>query len=90
VLFHMSVIFVSMTLLCSCATGRNVRGVDVMDENPRGQVIYNTRNCTNWDAERQRCNVKTCRQDASSDCQQFAAACLDTGHHYSGTKEGGT
>jgi hypothetical protein len=55
-----------------------------------GQVIYDVRNCTNWDSERNRCNVKTCKQDEKSDCKDFAAACLDTGHHYSGTAEGGT
>jgi hypothetical protein len=34
--------------------------------------------------------VKTCKKDDKSNCQQFAGACLNTGHHYAGTADGGT
>ena len=39
------------------------------------------------------CDKKTCKQGpggAEFDCGSWAKACLDTGHHYEGTKEGGT
>ena len=38
------------------------------------------------------CNVNECRQGpggATYDCASFAGHCVDAGHHWSGTREGG-
>ena len=75
------------TLLAAAACDRRP-GVNVLDQDTTGQVLATTE-CTVKNPNGT-CNVKTCKEDAKSNCLQFANACMDTGHHYSGTKEGGT
>ena len=74
--------------LCGCARMQDQPGADVLAEE-RTDVVFATTECT-VKGENGTCNVKTCKTDDKSNCQQFAGACLDTGHHYSGTAEGGT
>lgn len=36
------------------------------------------------------CNKKICKSDSESDCANFGAACIRSGHEYEGTKDEGT
>ena len=49
-----------------------------------------TTNCEVVNADGKRCDKKTCKTDAESNCEYFASRCLATGHNYTGTAEAGT
>jgi hypothetical protein len=76
-----------------CSRSSEPRGGDVLS-NQQSTVVFATTECTvknpNGTEGVDFCNVKTCKKDAASDCKDFAAACLDTGHHYEGTSDAGT
>lgn len=67
---------------------------DLFSENPDSGApgaLRRTFQCTSKNADGS-CNVNECKQGpggATYDCASFAAACVDAGHHWSGTKEGG-
>jgi hypothetical protein len=61
----------------------------VMDQNAWDQPVLKTTECLVPMANGQ-CAKKTCKQDKVSDCATFARNCVDSGHHYAGTVEGGT
>jgi len=52
-------------------------------------VIYATTECVAAHPDGVQCNKKTCKKDAQSDCSDFASACLNSGHYYSGSNDGG-
>jgi hypothetical protein len=35
------------------------------------------------------CLKKSCKKDSEGDCRTYAGYCLDAGHHWSGTSDGG-
>ena len=65
--------------------------VDVFAQRTEGGSSARTFECTSKNADGT-CNVNECKQGpggATFDCASFAAACIDAGQHWSGTKEGG-
>jgi hypothetical protein len=76
-----------LLVVSGCSTFHGVKVLDV-DNGPK--PVYKTTKCTHPNADGQRCDVKTCKADAESNCGSFATACMDTGHHYAGTNDGGT
>lgn len=73
------------------ATSR-ARRTDVLATRARNNanVVYATTECVAAHPDGQRCNKKTCKKDATSDCADFAARCVEYGHHYAGTSDGGS
>ena len=68
----------------------SMRGVMVMDVDNGATPIFKTTRCTVPNADGVRCNVKTCKADAASDCAVFADRCVQSGHNSSGGKDSGT
>lgn len=82
---------VVISLVLSVLTGCSpYRGVKVMDTDNGSPPVYKTTKCTVPNSDGVSCNVKTCKADADSHCGSFATACMDSGHHYAGTNDGGT
>lgn len=46
--------------------------------------------CTVPNADGVRCDVKTCKADAASDCSTFEVGCTTHNHTYTGDKNSGT
>jgi hypothetical protein len=95
------VISVLLMTLAGCGGGKlgNARlknisfdpTTDVFTQRTEGGSSSRTFECTSKNADGT-CNVNECKQGpggATFDCASFAAACIDAGHHWSGTKEGG-
>lgn len=88
-------VFVLAVIIAATGCSRSMapKGSDVLS-GQHSTVVYATTECTvknpNGTEGVDYCNVKTCKKDAESDCKAFANACLDTGHSYSGTSDGGT
>ncbi len=78
----------------SSPTGRSVTfdpNVDVFSDRPESGTSSRTFTCTSKNADGT-CNVNECKQGpggATFDCASYAAACVDAGHHWNGTREGG-
>jgi hypothetical protein len=76
-----------------CSGSSDPKGGDVLS-GEQSNVVFATTQCTvknpNGTEGVDFCNKKTCKKDAESDCKDFAAACLNTGHHYEGTSDSGT
>jgi hypothetical protein len=64
--------------------------VDVMDTDNGPQPIAKTTRCTVPNADGVRCDVKTCKADAASDCSTFEVGCTTHNHTYTGDKNSGT
>jgi hypothetical protein len=77
----------SILILTACEWGATP---DVLDQKTDGKVIYATTECVTPNSDGVRCDKKTCKKDADSDCKDFARACLNTGHQYTGTENEGT
>jgi hypothetical protein len=67
---------VSLLIVTACVNPRN-------DFNP-----FFTQGCSSRDSQGN-CLTATCKTDATSDCQVFAAGCLRVGANYNGTKDKG-
>jgi hypothetical protein len=52
--------------------------------------VYKTTQCTVDNPDGVRCDVKTCKADAASDCSMFKEACTEYGHSYEGDASKGT
>jgi hypothetical protein len=83
--------------LAGCGGGRNQKSVtfdpsiDVFSPRPESGSSQRTFECTSK-APDGTCNVNECKQGpggATFDCASYAAACVNAGEHWSGTKEGG-
>jgi hypothetical protein len=72
----------------AACSGLRVHGYEVLGAVE--DAVFKTVECTHPHQDGVQCNVKTCRADEVSDCSEFAANCMASGHHYSGTTEGGT
>jgi hypothetical protein len=88
-----SFLLVVLIAAAGCSRSPGPAGGDVLSSE-ESTVVFATTECTvknpNGTVGVDACNVKTCKQDAESDCKEFAAACLNTGHHYTGTADAGT
>ena len=88
--FHMRPLIVavgSTLILTACEWGVTT---DVLGPAKDGQVVYATTECVTPNADGVRCDKKTCKRDADSNCADFAQKCLDNGHNYSGNNNEGT
>lgn len=54
------------------------------------KVVYATTQCTVPNADGVRCDRKTCKKDARSDCAVFSDRCTQSGHTYEGNDDSGT
>ena len=86
-----------LTTLAGCAGEGNQKSIsfdpniDVFSDRPESGTSSRTFTCTSKNADGT-CNVNECKQGpggATFDCASFAAACVNAGEHWSGTKEGG-
>jgi hypothetical protein len=66
------------------------RAPDVMDTDNGPQPIAKTTRCTVPNADGVRCDVKTCKADAQSDCSTFEQGCTTHNHTYTGDNNSGT
>lgn len=87
----------ALTTLAGCSGGGHRKSVsfdpnvDPFSPQPDGGTSSRTFECTSKNADGS-CNVNVCKQGpggAAYDCASYAAACVDAGEHWSGTKEGG-
>lgn len=65
-------------------------GGDVMATDNGPQPVERTTSCTVPNADGVRCDVKTCKADAASDCATFKDRCTQSNHTYSGDNGSGT
>lgn len=70
-----------------CSKGKTE---DVLNVDNGRAPVAKTTNCTVPNADGVRCDVKTCKADARSDCAIFQDRCNQSGHSYSGDKSSGT
>jgi hypothetical protein len=75
-------------LLVGTACSR--KPADVMDSDNGTQPIAKTTRCTVPNADGVRCDVKTCKADAQSDCSTFEIGCTTYNHTYTGNNDAGT
>ena len=54
------------------------------------KVVYATEQCTVPNADGVRCDQKTCKEDATSNCAGFADRCRPDNHRYEGNDSSGT
>jgi hypothetical protein len=64
--------------------------INVMAVDNGSQPVFKTTQCTVPNADGVRCDVKTCKADAASDCSRFKEGCTNYGHSYEGNNDGGT
>jgi hypothetical protein len=80
-------------LLCTAllvVIGCSKKPADVMDSDNGTQPIAKTTRCTVPNADGVRCDVKTCKADAASDCSTFKIGCTTYNHTYTGDNDSGT
>ncbi len=80
-------------LLCTAllvVTACTKKPADVMDTDNGTQPIAKTTRCTVPNADGVRCDVKTCKADAQSDCSTFEIGCTTYNHTYTGNNDAGT
>jgi hypothetical protein len=63
---------------------------DVLSNIDTTKVAYATYQCTEPNADGVRCDKKTCKKDAGSDCSVFKDRCTQSGHSYEGDNDAGT
>ncbi len=56
----------------------------------KSTVVYATTQCTEPNADGVRCDRKTCKEDARSNCANFSDRCTKSGHTYEGSDSSGT
>ena len=65
----------ALSLLLGCAKHESSGGgADVMG--CKGSVVYATTECTQGNADGVRCDKKTCKTGAKSDCNDVASKCI--------------
>ena len=74
--------------VAGCSRGETSQ--DVLNVDNGRPPVAKTTNCTVPNADGVRCDVKTCKADAASDCGIFQDRCTQSGHQYSGDKNSGT
>ena len=84
---HLIPCLCAVLALAACERARPAG--DVLAGN-KDDAVYATTECVVGNPDGVRCDKKTCKKDAESDCAYFAERCLATDNHYAGTKDGGT
>jgi hypothetical protein len=86
-----AIVLPAVILLSIAAACTKQKAPDVMDQKGDGSTpIARTTQCTVPNADGVRCDVKTCKADAASDCAQFKEGCVNNNHSYSGDNSSGT
>jgi hypothetical protein len=83
---HISLIVV--VALCIAGCGKGAKN-DVLSET-KTTVVYATTQCTVPNADGVRCDKKTCKADAQSDCKVFNDRCTQSGHQNDGDDSAST
>ena len=65
------------------------KAADVLDTKSTQDPIARTTQCTIPNADGVRCDKKTCKADAQSDCSVFQDRCTQSGHTYTGDNNSG-
>jgi hypothetical protein len=73
--------------LAACAP-KGAQG-DVLSDT-KVTTVARTVQCTEPNADGVRCDRKTCKKDAASDCGIFMDRCTQSGHSYEGNADSGT
>ncbi|MEZ5920710.1 MAG: hypothetical protein R3C60_05100 [Parvularculaceae bacterium] len=81
------VLFSAAICLASCS---RVPNVNVLDAETNAITPFASTKCTKPNADGENCDEKQCTKDVQSDCKSFANKCLEFGHKYEGTADGGT
>jgi hypothetical protein len=82
-------LLVATAALALAACGRGAERGDAPAGNT-ATVVYATTECTVVNADGERCDRKTCKEDARSDCASFSDRCTRYGHTYEGSDSAGT
>jgi hypothetical protein len=80
-------LILSAALVLGACSPQEPPKVDPMNEGAGG-TIRRTLTCEAKDAAGN-CLKKSCKKDDQGDCRTYAGYCLDAGHHWSGTSDGG-
>jgi len=84
-------ILVAPVVFCIAIACSKAKAPDVLDQKDNGSTTSaRTTQCTTPNADGVRCDVKTCKADAASDCAQFKEGCVNYNHTYSGDDKSGT
>jgi hypothetical protein len=83
--------FLLVLTMTAALAGCGPRGAkeDVLADT-KTTVVAKTVQCTEPNADGVRCNRKTCKKDAASDCSVFQDRCTQSGHSYEGNADSGT
>jgi len=83
------ILFIAATCMALAGCGSKTKPDDVLSV-PTTKVAYATTQCTVPNDDGVRCDKKTCKKDASSDCKVFSDRCTRSGHTYEGNDDEGT
>jgi hypothetical protein len=75
--------------MCVAACAKGGAKNDVLSET-KSTVVYATTQCTEPNADGVRCDKKTCKADAGSDCKVFNDRCTQSGHQNEGNDSAST
>jgi hypothetical protein len=81
---------IMITAVAITACGRGGKTDDVLSGTQTTTVVYATTQCTVPNADGVRCDKKTCKEDARSNCASFSDRCTKSGHTYEGSDSAGT
>lgn len=84
---HLLIVLGAASTLAACDWF--AKNEDVLAGNTT-KVVYATTQCTVPNADGVRCDKKTCKKDARSDCSVFMDRCTQSGHGYEGDADEGT
>ena len=85
-----TIVLSAILTLCATFACSKAKAPDVLDQRDEPTSVGRTTQCTSPNADGVRCDVKTCKADAASDCKQFEDGCVKSNHTYSGDKDSGT
>ena len=83
-----SLIILTVTVTLAACSNKGARE-DVL-AGTKTTVVAKTTQCTVPNADGVRCDKKTCKKDAASDCGAFMDRCTQSGHTYEGNADSGT
>jgi hypothetical protein len=84
--------FLLVLTITVTVAGCGPKGVkqDVLATGETSTAVARTVQCTEPNADGVRCDRKTCKKDAASDCSIFMDRCTQSGHTYEGNADQGT
>ena len=81
---------ITLTIVSGLAACNWGKSKDDVLSGGKTTVVYATTQCTVPNADGVRCDKKTCKKDARSDCAVFSDRCTQSGHTYEGGDDSGT